>query len=69
MLNVVYNILTKALTSRIYCVINKLICSDQTRSIKGRFIGENVRLLIDVLRTARTKRMPGMVIFCDWKQA
>ena len=69
LLNVVYKILTKALTSRVHCVINKLICSDQTGFIKGRFIGENVRLLIDVLRTARTKRMPGMVIFCDWKQA
>ena len=69
LLNVVYKILTKALTSRIQCVINKLICSDQTGFIKGRFIGENVRLLIDVLKMAETKQIPGMVLFCDWKQA
>ena len=69
LLNVLYKILTKALATRIGRFIKQIINPDQTGFIKGRYIGENVRLIIDALIAADVKRIPGMVVFCDWKQA
>mgnify|MGYP000353278961 FL=1 len=45
MLKCDYKIATKAIASRIKAVIPTLISDDQTGFIKGRFIGENIRLL------------------------
>ena len=50
LLNTVFKLITKTLAIRLTKVINKLINSDQTGFIKGRYIGENVRLLIDDLK-------------------
>ena len=69
LLNVVYKLLTKALTIRVCHVIEQIIYPDQTGFIKGRYIGENVRLIADTLKAATTNRKRGMVVFCDWKQA
>ena len=49
LLNVDYKILTKVITKRIEKVLPTLINSDQTGYVKGRFIGENVRLIYDVI--------------------
>ena len=48
-LNVDYKILTKVIAKRLEKVLPKIINSDQTGYIKGRFIGENVRLIQDVI--------------------
>ena len=45
LLNCDYKIATKAIASRIKAVIPTLISDYQTCFIKGRFIGENIRLL------------------------
>ena len=47
LLNEDYKILAKVIAKRIESVLPKLIQSDQTGFIKGRFIGQNVRLLND----------------------
>ena len=49
LLNVDYKILAKALAKRIELKLPKLIHSDQTGFVKGRFIGQNVRLLNDIM--------------------
>ena len=69
LLNVLYKLITKMLATRMRCVIEKLINPDQTGFIKGRYIGENVRLIIDTLQAASAKQLPGLIVFCDWKQA
>ena len=45
LLNCDYKIATKAIANRIKTVIPKIINYDQTGFIKGRFIGENIRLI------------------------
>ena len=45
LLNCDYKIATKAIASRMKVVIPTLISDDQTGFIKGRFIGDNIRLI------------------------
>ena len=47
LLNVFYKILARAFAKRLELKLSKLIHSDQTGFVKGRFIGQNVRLLND----------------------
>ena len=48
LLNVNYKSLAKAISQKTELIIFSLIHSDQTGFIKGRFIGQNVRLLNDI---------------------
>ena len=49
LLNTDYKILAKTLASRLQNVISNIVSSDQTGYIKGRFIGENIRTIIDLI--------------------
>ena len=49
LLNVDYKILTKTLAQRLEKVLPTVINPDQTGYVKGRFIGENVRLIRDIM--------------------
>ena len=62
LLNVDYKILAKAIAKRIQPKLPKLIHTDQTGFIKGRFIGQNVEYT-DV------KKMPGVLVFLDFEKA
>ena len=69
LLNVDYKILAKVISKRIESVLPKLIHSDQTGFIKGRFIGQNVRLLNDLLEYTDVKKIPGILLFIDFEKA
>ena len=69
LLNVDYKILAKVIAKRIESVLPKLIHSDQTGFIKGRFIGQNVRLLNDLLDYTDVKKIPGILLFIDFEKA
>ena len=49
LLNVDYKILTKVVVNRIEKILPLLINSDQTGYVKSRYIGENVRLINDII--------------------
>ena len=49
LLNVDYKIATKTVAARIAKVLPSLIHEDQTGYIKGRFIGQNIRLIADII--------------------
>ena len=49
--------------------MSKLIHSDQTGFMKGRFIGQNVRLLDDLLEYTDVKKIPGILLFIDFEKA
>ena len=69
LLNVDYKILAKAIAERIQPKLPKLIHTDQTGFIKGRFIGQNVRLLIDLMEYTDVKKIPGILLFVDFEKA
>ena len=69
LLNVFFKIMTKSLARRVARVIDTLINEDQTAFIKGRFIGENVRMALDVINFARENDKKGLFPLCDWEKA
>jgi len=64
LLNTVYKILSGSLANRIKPYVQTLINKDQTGFISGRFIGENTRLLYDIMKI--TEDIPGMIMLCDF---
>ena len=49
LLNTDYKILTKVIAKRLEKVLPKIINPDQTGYVKSRYIGENVRLISDIM--------------------
>ena len=50
-------------------VLDKLINQDQKGFIAGKFIGENVRLIYDVLFETKNQDIPGMILWIDFEKA
>ena len=67
--NADYKIIAFVLQKRLHEVIPKLVKNDQTAYIKNRFIGQNVRLLIDVIEYAKTNNEDGILLFADYLKA
>ena len=58
LLNVDYNILAKMIAKRIQSPLPNLINSEQTGFIKGRYIGQKVRLLNNLMEYTETRNLP-----------
>ena len=69
LLNVDYKIASKAIARRIEPMLPKLVHPDQTGFIKGRNIGENIRLINDMTEQAKIQNIPGILISIDFKKA
>ena len=57
LLNCDYKIATKAIANRLKTHLHKLINNDQTGFLKGRFIGENIRLIDSVINYTAAKKI------------
>lgn len=64
-----YKILACTLAFRMQKVLPKLIHPDQSAYVKGRFIGNNIRLVEDMLFYAEKHKIPGILMFLDFKKA
>ena len=69
LLNVDYKIATKTMAHRIATVLPKLINEDQTGYVKGRYIGQNIRLIQDIMKVTESENIPGIALFIDFKKA
>ena len=69
LLNTDYKILTKLLANRLQKVLPYLISEDQAGCLKNRFIGENIRKIIDIFEHTYLKKDPGLAIFTDSEKA
>ena len=50
-------------------VLPKLIHESQTGFMKGRYIGENIRLILETLEYADYQNLPGILFFSDFEKA
>ena len=71
LLNCDYKIATKAVANRVKTHLHKLINNDQTGFLRGRFIGENIRLIdsVSVNNYIAVKKIPGLLLFLDFEKA
>ena len=69
LLNCEYKIAAKSIANRLKPSLPNLINYDQTGFIKGRFIGENIRLIDSVICYAKDKNIPGLLLFLDFEKA
>ena len=60
LLNTDYKIVTKAIANRIKKFLPKIIDCSQTGFIKGRYIGENIRLIQETIEMLEKENMPGL---------
>ena len=69
LLNVDYKIGSKALAMRLEKILPRIIHSDQAGFVKGRYIGECIRTIDDVLYFTDYIKQPGIALFLDFKKA
>ena len=60
---------TKVIAKRIESLLPKLVHSDQTGFIKGRYIGQNIRLIIDIMEYTKSHNTPGILVSLDSQTA
>ena len=65
LMNVDLKIASKALSFRLKKVISNLINYDQPAYIKGRFIGESIRLIDDILYNTEQENIDGVLFATD----
>ena len=69
LLNVDFKIAAKAIAKRLEQVLPDLIHPDQTGFVKGRYIGENIRLIADVMEVTTTHNLTGIPTSLDFRKA
>ena len=69
LLSCVYKILSSAIANRLKGVLDKLISRTQTGFISGRYIGENIRLVYDLLHYTEKENIPGLIMLVDFEKA
>ena len=69
LLNVDYKIASRALAGRLLKVIHAVLARDQTCGVPGKYIGENVSFLRDVVHHASSSGVPVAVLSLDHEKA
>ena len=69
LLNVDYKIASRVIAGRLLKVIHLVVSGDQTCGVPGRFIGENVSLLRDVVHYASSSGTPVAILSLDQEKA
>lgn len=69
LLNVIYKIASGCIAERLKTVLSKLISNDQTGFISGRYIGENTRLIYDIMNYTEETNIPGLLLIIDFEKA
>lgn len=69
LLNCCFNFLTKVLTNRLSTILQRLIASNQSAFLKGRYILESVVTAHEVLHYVHSSKGQGLVLKSDYEKA
>lgn len=69
LLDTVYKIASGTIANRLKLVLDTIISKDQTGFLKGRYIGENTRLVYDLLKYTEENDIPGLLLLIDFEKA
>ena len=69
LLNNDYKIATKAIALRLEKVLPTIVSSSQTGYVRGRYIGESIRMISDIMSFTKAKNIPGLAVFLDFEKA
>ena len=58
-----------AIANRLKLTLDNLIHENQKGFISGRFIGENIRLIYDVLFETKNRNLQGLILSIDFEKA
>ena len=68
LLNVIYKIGSSCIANRIKTVLPLLINEDQSGFILNRYIGDDIRLIYDLINYLNSKNLPGMLLCLDFEK-
>ena len=69
LLNVVYKIVSACIAKRLKSVLPSLINEDQTGFMANRYIGDNIRLIYDLISYLYRENKPGLLLCLDFEKA
>ena len=64
-----YKILAKALACKLQKVVGTIVSSDQVGYVKNRFIGENIRIIDDIVLITSQQNHSGIIAIIDFEKA
>lgn len=64
-----YKLLSACLANRLKDILPSIINSSQRGFLKERFIGENTRLVLDIMQHLEEQRRSGMILLADFEKA
>jgi exonuclease III len=69
LLNTDYKILTKTMATRLKFILPSVIHPDQVAYLKNRYIGQNIRTIIDIMDFTKDNEKDGIMAFFDFEKA
>ncbi len=69
LLNCDFKIIAKVMAIRLQNVLPFIINEDLTAYIKGRFIGQNIRIIEDIVYFTETENLPSIILTIDFEKA
>lgn len=69
MLNTDYKILTSIVAEQLNKITGAYVAEDQTGFIRGRFIRDNIRTLMNIMAKVHNGKSPAVLVFLDVEKA
>ena len=69
LLCVLYKLISSVIANRLKKVLDILVSKSQTGFVPGRYIGESLRLIYDLMEYAERKRIKGLLMLIDFEKA
>ena len=67
--NTDYKIIASIFAKRLQNILPGVINENQSAYIKGRYIGENARLILDIFEYCESENLGGILLFLDFEKA